>query len=111
MKTLLNIDGNPIRQFYGELYCLNDLHKAAGGEERHKPRFWLRNILTQKLVKGLEAIRPVVINVNHGGLLSGTFVCKELVFAYAMWISPEFYIRVITECPLIFSLQGKDNEK
>lgn len=31
-----------IRQF-DNLYSLNDLHKAAGGEKRHQPANWLRS--------------------------------------------------------------------
>lgn len=34
-------------------YCLNDFHKAAGGEQRHQPRYWLANQQTQELVSYL----------------------------------------------------------
>lgn len=109
MNTLLTIDGHLIRQFFGDLYCLNDLHKAAGGVERLRPPFWIRTKSTQKIIKGVEKIRPMAIHVIRGGIIQGTYASKELVFAYAMWISPEFYIRVISECPQIFSLQGKNH--
>lgn len=87
-------------RFIDGLYSLNDLHKAAGGEDKHQPSLFMRLDSTKALVEEIvnenkrstemqTAVR--VINGNGGG----TYVCKELVYAYAMWISPTFNLRVI----------------
>ncbi len=86
-----------IRQDEQGRYCLNDLHKAAGGEPKHQPSNWLRLDSTKAL--GTEIINssdmrniPTAIG---SGRMGGTFVCKEMVYAYAMWISPAFSLQVI----------------
>jgi hypothetical protein len=74
-------------------FCLNDLHKAAGGEDRHVPGYWLENRQTADLIAELETTGiPVVKKPGRAG---GTYACKELVYAYAMWISPKFHLEVI----------------
>lgn len=103
-----------IRQTNG-LYCLNDLHRAAGNEKRHQPSDWLKNQQTKELIAELDgkpsiqenqSLNPTtgifgveqnqqVIQVVNGGDRRGTYVCRELVYAYAMWISPRFHIAVI----------------
>lgn len=77
-------------------YCLNDLHKAAGGENRHRPSIWAENRQVKNLVSELdsEAGIPALV-MNRGGLQQGTYVVKELVYAYAMWISAKFHLHVI----------------
>mgnify|MGYP003607485341 CR=1 FL=1 len=102
--NIITIQNTPIRNM-GGLYCLNDLHKAAGGEKRHQPSNWLRVDQTKELInelsseavpqnRGTEKNQPV-ITFQGGDGPQGTFVCKELVYAYAMWISPRFHLRVI----------------
>lgn len=49
----LTILSNNIRLFDG-LYSLNDLHKASGGEQTHKPVHFLKNKQTQELVDEIE---------------------------------------------------------
>ena len=91
-------------------FSLNDLHRAAGGESRHRPNYWLGLEQTQALIeeirkplnivtagipavtenKGLEPVKVV-----NGGRSPGTFVVRELVYGYAMWVSPPFHLHVI----------------
>lgn len=101
VKPHIAIDGIEIRTDAKGRFCLNDLHKAAGGLEKDKPKFFLENKQTQALVHELTEggnpssteIQPV--SVIRGGLEQGTFVVKELVYAYAMWISASFNLKVI----------------
>lgn len=88
----------PIKQDEAGRYCLNDFHKAAGGEDRHKPAFFLRNQQTVELVAELERVADLHIDpvkTLRGGKTPGTYVAKELVYAYAMWISAKFHLLVI----------------
>ena len=75
-----------------DLYSLNDLYKASGGLEKHKPANWLRNKQTTDLIKEIEKAQIRAIQSKQG---LGTFVCKELVVHYGMWISPQFSLKVI----------------
>lgn len=99
MKNLVisNISVN----FNKGLYSLNDLHKAAGGADKDQPHKFMRLESTKALIEEISneinrspetASAPVEVINGDGG---GTFVCKELVYAYAMWISPAFNLKVI----------------
>jgi anti-repressor protein len=85
MKTALTVCDTAIRQDAEGRYCLNDLHRAAGGEKRHQPSDWLRLDQTKELVAEVDIPGNPGIWSKQG---LGTFVAKELVYAYAMWISP-----------------------
>ena len=94
----LIISSKDIRKLDG-LYSLNDLHKAAGAESRHQPSQFLRNHQTKELIAEIDSSANLH---SSGEKLShkvyngkGTWVCKELVYAYAMWISPKFNLEVI----------------
>lgn len=76
------------------MYCLNDLHKASGGADKDRPVHWLSNKQTSELVSELEKVGNPTIK-KSAGRYGGTYVCKELVYAYAMWISAKFHIEVI----------------
>jgi len=105
MNALFNpriaIDGIGIRTDAHGRFCLNDLHQASGSEVKNKPSNFLQNDKTQALVQELAddgfpssaQIQPV--SVIRGGLEQGTYVVKELVYSYAMWISAAFNLKVI----------------
>ena len=97
----LTIADTAIRQDAEGRYCLNDLHRAAGGEKRHQPSDWLRLKQTQELIAELAVpgipgtLKNQPLAVIQGGTQQGTYVAKELVYAYAMWISAAFHLKVI----------------
>lgn len=77
-------------------FCLNDLHKAAGAESRHQPAFFFRRPEIQELEAELNSAPAQSLpTITSQGRNGGTYVCKELVYAYAMWISPKFHLEVI----------------
>lgn len=92
MTQLITIQDTLIRTDQQGRYCLNDLHKASGEEIRNRPATWLQNQQTKNLAIELEKDGIPSINTKQG---LGTFVRKELVYAYAMWISPAFNLKVI----------------
>ncbi len=91
----LLILGVPVRQDSEGRYSLNDLHQAAGGESRHQPAQFVRLDSTDALVREIGVDMGNPITAVRGGNNQGTYVCKELVYAYANWISPAFYLKVI----------------
>ncbi|MDZ5633970.1 KilA-N domain-containing protein [Janthinobacterium sp. GMG1] len=77
-------------------FCLNDLHKAGGAESRHQPAFFFRRSEIQELEAELNSAPAQSLpTITTQGRNGGTYVCKELVYAYAMWISPKFHLEVI----------------
>ena len=79
------------------LCSLNDLHKASGGAPKHQPALFMQNQQTKSLIYEIEGDLgiPRTVLTQRGGANRGTWVCKELVYSYAMWISPKFHLKVI----------------
>ena len=98
--TALTIGSSKIRQIDG-FYSLNDLHVASGGAEKHQPAFFLRNEQTKALIEEVNSANLQNLNAGNPaikterGKYGGTYACKELVIAYAAWISPAFHLKVI----------------
>lgn len=93
--TNLIINSQPISQHNG-LFSLNDLHKVSGNDEKHRPTWFLRNDETQALIHEIESENQIAYDTVIGkGKKQGTYACRELVYRYAMWISPKFSLMVI----------------
>jgi len=88
----LAIDGMTIRTDEQGRFCLNDLHKASGAEGKNRPSIWLANQQTKDLIGEIEKAGIPAFDSKQQ---VGTFVVKELVYSYAMWISPAFNLKVI----------------
>ncbi|CAH3882920.1 hypothetical protein AI2623V1_5797 (plasmid) [Klebsiella oxytoca] len=79
-------------------YSLNDLHTASGKEDKHQPAFFMRRHETIEIINEIsnsaksQSWKPTI---SKSGRYGGTYVCKELVYAYAMWISAAFALKVI----------------
>lgn len=92
-NTELTILSTTIRQDDQGRYCLNDCHKASGGEPNKAPSEWVKNKQTKALASELGASgnSPTPLSVLNDGKNNGTYACEEMVLAYAMWISPKFH--------------------
>lgn len=90
----LTVAGTAVRQFNG-LYSLNDLHKASGGEAKHEPNQFSRLDQTQALIAEIKSADMRNCIETRRGNNGGTYACKELVIAYAAWISAAFHLKVI----------------
>ncbi|HGO5397599.1 TPA: KilA-N domain-containing protein [Klebsiella oxytoca] len=92
----MKIEGLLVAQDMKGRFRLNDLHLSSGGEQRHRPSLWTRTEQFKELVSELSTesiLAPA--EILKGGSTPGIYVCRELVYAYAMWISPSFHLRVI----------------
>lgn len=95
MNSLI-ISSTAVRQDESGRFCLNDLHRAAGGISKHRPGQFMRLDTTKALADEIQcADQRSAFQVVNGGPKRGTYVCKELVYAYAMWVSPAFCLKVI----------------
>ncbi|EFH9651257.1 KilA-N domain-containing protein [Escherichia coli] len=125
MNNLMVIDGIEVRRDAYGRYSLNDLHRAAvasGANSRTKePGKFLSSQQITELVQelidtqnlGVGSFNETTQNLGSKpvskieGRNGGTYVCKELVYAYAMWISPSFHLKVIRTFDMVTSAPEK----
>ena len=80
------------------LFSLNDIHKASGGAEKHRPSLFIRLDTTQDLISEIQKevkSTDLIFKTTGGRGLRGTYACEELVLSYAMWICPKFHLIVL----------------
>jgi len=90
MSQLL-LSNMKIRQDADGRYCLNDLHKAAGGIGHHQPAKYFATQSAKALISEIGELAVATRRGRNGG----TYVSRELVYAYATWISSSFHLKVI----------------
>ncbi len=103
----IKVAGVTIRRDAEGRYCLNDLHKASGGHTNKRPSKWLRYGPAKALIEALDrrdSPQEDLFSEPFKGLRNvvttavgrpETYAVKQLVYAYAMWISPDFNLHVI----------------
>lgn len=100
MNNIVNFESITVRTDEEGRYCLNDIQKAVtvGMNPRTVEVYeYLRRPETIELIAEIENTGNSKIKavVSHRGRNGGTYVVKELVYSYAMWISPAFHLKVI----------------
>ena len=78
---------------------------SKGGNPSHRPANFLKTKEVKDLIAEIEssnydatilASKNIAVKIIRGrGKEQGTYVCKELVYRYAMWISAKFTLLVI----------------
>lgn len=113
MTSTLAILGTTIRQDAEGRFCLNDCHKASGGDAAKKPANFLRLDTAKALIAEISRCSDVSIppvNVKQGGNDQGSYACRELIYAYGEWISASFHLTVIRAFDALVT-RGLHNEK
>ena len=78
MNNLMVIDGIEVRRDAYGRYSLNDLHRAAGSLDKHKPAFWLRNEQTERLISELQ-------------ICNSTMKLRKLPVVWVVRVTPRFW--------------------
>lgn len=106
----LVISSHEIRNDEEGRYSLKDLFDASGSNKKNQPSNFIRHqsfkdvleiLITQK-----RGIKPMIRKPGKYG--GGTWLCRELVIKYAMWISAEFEVEVIQAFMVEQGIGNKD---
>ena len=102
----LTIADRTIRMDEAGRFSLNDLHRAGGGANKHRPSLWLSNRQTKDLIAELDAEAGIpALAVQRGGSRAGTYAGRETALAYSAWVSPTFHVRVLRAADAVLTGQ------
>ena len=91
------INDTPISQDAEGRYSLNDLHRSSGNLKKHGANYFMRSSSFKEVEEILNTqkrgFKSVIRKTGRYG--GGTWVSKELVLKYAMWVSAEFEVKVM----------------
>ncbi|MEE5138697.1 KilA-N domain-containing protein [Pseudomonas alliivorans] len=100
VARISSLCGVKIKQDEQGRYCLNDLHRAAvadGANKRTKePGKFMATEQFAEMTAELTTQNPGSLPVaTIEGRNGGTYVARELIYAYAMWVNARFHLHVI----------------
>lgn len=91
----LTFDGRTVQLNPDEAgrYSLNVLFRASGAPRNKTPSRWNDRGQVDDLIEKYSTTEFSVLKTNNGGSAAtrGVWAIKELIFAYAEWISPDFH--------------------
>lgn len=89
-RSSIEIAGAVVEQVNG-LFLMRDLHKASGEPDHKRPSVFLRNASSIALIEEYGSDQIVKKEGRGGGVWAG----EGIVCAYAMWLNPKFYRKVV----------------
>ncbi|MFT9361233.1 KilA-N domain-containing protein [Acetobacter okinawensis] len=100
-NTNLTILSTTIRRDAEGRYSLSDCWKVSGKDAKNKPSEWFSAAKTQEFLRALEGERkspptPVSLVTTGPNEGRGYWADRKAVIHYATWISPDFYLTVIS---------------
>lgn len=92
-----------------QMWNLNAMHRAAGGDAGKAPAHWLRGQQPQELIaalgRRLNYTNLYSLVETREGRNGGTWAHWQIAAAYAHWLNPDFYLEW-NEWALAYSQQG-----
>ena len=82
------IEGHTFKSNTDGLWSLNEIHQTLGLVDAKRPGQWNNEIRTALDQSGN-------FHLAHGGANPGTWATEAGTIAYAMWVSPDFYVMVV----------------
>lgn len=96
MTTEIRIGDVIVKRDENGLYCLNDLWRSRGSQNKERIKYWAASSKTKDLIQS-ECLKGGNSPFKQSpGRYGGTYASKTLVYDYAMWISPEFKSHIIS---------------
>jgi hypothetical protein len=77
----------------GRFWCLNDMHKAAGGDPNKRPSDWLVSKQAKELIDILTTGNSGSLVETIEGRKGGTWADRRIAISYAKYLSPEFHAK------------------
>lgn len=79
---------------YGK-YNLNELHRMSGYSSSKRPGNWMLSAKVSDLIEKYSTANILAVKTSEGRSSGGTWAIEPLVYAYASYLSNEFYKAVL----------------